>query len=187
MTNPELVAPSLRYFDSWQESNAEWAGAHQDGSAIRVADAMGLDLSRPADFALWVQQMLVEADPSYSPPDGRVNATTLWIVEGDTFLGSVNVRHTLNDYLALFGGHIGYGIRPSARRRGLARLCLQHALVRAKRLGLERVLLTCYDTNEGSYRTIEGCGGILERVVVPDDMTRSFGVDDALRRYWIQT
>ena len=35
-------------------------------------------------------------------------------------IGAVNIRHSLTEHLFNAGGHIGYGIRPSERRKGYA-------------------------------------------------------------------
>ncbi|WP_425307667.1 GNAT family N-acetyltransferase [Ammonicoccus fulvus] len=182
---PQLVAPHVRYFDSWQESHAEWAGAHQDGASVWLAEELGLDLTRPDDFDAWAETLLIEADPSYPVPASRVHATTLWIVEDGHYLGAVNLRHRLDEFLEAIGGHIGYGIRPSARRRGLATLALDGALARAVTLGLDRVLITCHVDNAGSRRTIERAGGVLTGIRQPDDFSRSVGFDYPMRRYEI--
>lgn len=184
---PSLVPPNTRYFESFNESHREWAGAYQDGASLWLAADLGLDLSRPDDFDVWVETLLVEADASYPVPEGRVTATTLWIVEDGNYLGAVNLRHYLDDFLREVGGHIGYGIRPSARRRGLARMALDAALARAARLGLDRVLVTCGVDNEGSRRTIETAGGVLEDIRPPAEPYRQQGFDLVMRRYWIDT
>jgi predicted acetyltransferase len=75
------------------------------------------------------------------------------------------------------GGHIGYGIRPSARGRGLATWALRSALPHASELRLEKVLITCNDTNLASARVIEKAGGVLE-----DVRHTELGLT---RRYWI--
>jgi predicted acetyltransferase len=76
------------------------------------------------------------------------------------------------------GGHIGYGIRPSARRQGLASWALGQMLTEAMALGLERVLVVCSDENVASARTIERCGGVLLDIPNTERGT--------LRRYWIR-
>jgi len=100
-----------------------------------------------------------------------------WIVDGDTYLGAIDLRHYLNAFLLEGGGHIGYSVRPSARRRGLATWALGTVLLKAPALGLDRVLLTCDDGNIGSARTIESNGGVLE-----DVRSTEAGLK---RRYWI--
>ena len=72
------------------------------------------------------------------------------------------MRHRLTEFLRDVGGHVGYYVRPSRRRRGHATAMLRAVLPYAADLGLERVLVTCDDTNEGSRRVIEAAGGVLE-------------------------
>jgi predicted acetyltransferase len=114
-----------------------------------------------------------QSDPAKPPDDGRVHCTYRWIVEGDRVLGGIALRHELIDL-----GHIGYGIRPSAPRRGLATWALGRMLSEARLLGLDRVLIICAVDNIASTKTIERQGGVLE------------GIRDtelgAARRYWIR-
>ena len=159
---------------AWLAARDEWgAGAHQDGSGLRPED----DVDSPEGFAAWCERLRRNGDTSVPPPAGWVHATHWWIVEDATMLGAISLRHELNDFLLDAGGHIGYGIRPSARRRGLATWALGEVLDHARRLGLDRVLLTCDDDNVASARTIERHGGVLEDV-------RDTGVGRK-RRYWI--
>ncbi|TSB21636.1 GNAT family N-acetyltransferase [Streptomyces benahoarensis] len=67
-----------------------------------------------------------------------------------------------HDFLLAHGGHIGYDVRPTARRRGHATAMLRAALPRARVLGLDRVLITCDATNTASRKVIEACGGLFE-------------------------
>ncbi|MFG2368283.1 GNAT family N-acetyltransferase [Streptomyces mirabilis] len=173
---PELIAPTGRLHSSWLAARDEWSpGAHQDGTGLRLApDA---DLDNPEVFSEWVERLRQQSDRSVAVGDERVHATHWWIVEGDSYLGAVDLRHYLNALLLDIGGHIGYSIRPSFRRRGLATWALGAVLPEARALGLDRVLVTCDDDNVASARSIERNGGVLE-----DVRTTNAGIK---RRYWI--
>jgi predicted acetyltransferase len=114
------------------------------------------------------------------PALGFVPHSTYWLVCGDVVVGVVNLRHVLNDSLRREGGNIGYGVRPSARRRGFAGELLRGALARARELGMSEVLLTCDKDNAGSARTIVSHGGVL----VSEELLAERG--EAVQRYRIE-
>ena len=105
-------------------------------------------------------------------------ATALWLVDNGEFIGSLSLRHRLNENLLKMGGHIGYSIRPSARKRGYGTKILELALPIAKSLGIDKVLVTCDDDNTGSAKIIEKNGGVLENKVEHEGKLK--------RRYWIE-
>ncbi len=126
--------------------------------------------------------LLVEKLNGYSKgiglPDGFVECSTFWLInENNRILGAIDIRHRLNDYLLFRGGHIGYGIRPSERRKGYASSMLSFALKECKTVGLSKVLITCSKSNSGSARTIIKNGGILES----EDSDNG----EIFQRYWI--
>ncbi len=112
-------------------------------------------------------------------PD-RVAATLLVAEAEDTIVGRSSIRHALNAFLEREGGHIGFGVRPTFRRRGYATEILQQSLVVARALGITDVLVTCDDDNIGSASVIERCGGTLDSIVERE------GGGAAVRRYWIR-
>jgi predicted acetyltransferase len=112
-------------------------------------------------------------------PSGFVPLTDYWLIDQDEFIGRLSIRHSLTPWLALAGGHIGYEIRPSMRRRGYGRQILALGLPKARALGLERVLVTCQETNIGSRKIIEANGGVLENAVQLQDG------EPRVLRYWI--
>lgn len=117
-------------------------------------------------------------------PEGFVPATQLVALdETGRIVGMLDIRHRFNDYLARYAGNIGYSVRPCARRQGVAAEMLRQALPLAKEIGLERVLITCLEDNEGSRRTILKNGGVYESTVVETE-TKT-GVPERLQRYWI--
>jgi len=169
-----FVLPTVVLHDSWLAAREEWGReTHQDGAGLRVGD----DVDSVEGFAAWVDRLCRESDPSTLLDPGLVHASYWWIIEEETYLGAISLRHTLNDFLLRAGGHIGYGVRPSARRRGLATWALGAVLPEARALGLERVLVTCDNANVASVRTIESNGGVLE-----DVRETELGLT---RRYWI--
>jgi predicted acetyltransferase len=109
---------------------------------------------------------------------GRVPATFLAAVADGEIVGRVSIRHQLNSFLMAVGGHIGYGVRSQFRRRGFASEMLGQALVIARALDIDRVLITCDEDNVASARIIERHGGQLEDV-------RRGPEGPPKRRYWI--
>nr|WP_244994086.1 GNAT family N-acetyltransferase [Actinomadura coerulea] len=89
-----------------------------------------------------------------------VPCTTFWYVSGEHYIGTLIVRHRLTPELAELGGHIGYHVVLPWRRRGHATRMLAAGLTESRRLGLDRVLLTCAADNEPSRRVILANGGV---------------------------
>jgi len=116
-------------------------------------------------------------------PEGYVPDSTFWLVDGDTYLGTGNIRHRLTPELEQFGGHIGYAIRPSYWNMGYGTLQLRLLLAEAAKLGLTHVLLTCDESNLASARVMEKCGGVWQ-----DTIEQAIGGPPRrTRRYWIAT
>lgn len=102
-----------------------------------------------------------------------VPSTVFWYVSGAHYIGTLVIRHRLTPELAEAGGHVGYHVVAPWRRQGHATRMLAAGLAECRRLGLERVLLTCATDNEPSRRVILANGG------VPDGQA---GGED---RFWI--
>lgn len=154
---PELIAPTTRLHEPWLVAHREWgAGLHEDGFGLLPSD----EVDSAAGFAAWVARLTDEASATPVEPDGMRGACW-WIVEDDQVLGGIALRDGQNDFVRRCG-HIGYGIRPSARRRGVATWALRRVLAEARDFGLDRVLLVCESDNTASATTIERNGGVLE-------------------------
>lgn len=166
---PELVAPTVDLHGAWLDAHAEWGpGQHEDGFGLEASD----EVESPAGFAAWVTRL---ADMSVRP--GESGCLYRWIVERDRVLGAIALRHGESDFVR-WAGHLGYGIRPSARGRGLATWAVGRMLDEARGLGLDRLLVVCAPDNVASAKTIERCGGVFEGI-----RDTRFG---PTRRYWIQ-
>lgn len=177
---PQLISPDVRvhasFIEAMAEYQAEGRGGSGDGSTLgRALREYGPRWHDPAVFAAYVQAVQADSRPQPPRSDGMVPCTTLWYVDGDTYLGRLGIRHTLSPWLLEWGGHIGYDVRPSARRRGHATAMLRAALPVAHGLGIPSVLVTCDEDNVASRKVIEACGGAYE------DLRRG------KLRYWVRT
>ncbi len=118
----------------------------------------------------WLDHLKSNASPETVKPGWVVSSTFFAVRENDgRIVGMVDIRHSLNDFLRNYGGHIGYGVRPSERRKGYATRILLLALDHCRMLGLDRVMLACEKENIPSQKTIINCGGILEREFLHTD------------------
>src|SRR5437868_11088706 len=164
---PELVSPNSSlhrsYVAAMEEFRYEGRGEPDDDSRIgREIGANAAAWNDPEDFDRFVWSLRAQSVESTPRPNGFVPSSTLWWVDGTEFLGALTIRHRLTPWLLEAGGHIGYDVRPSARLRGHGTAMLHAALPLVAELGIDPVLITCDEDNEGSRRIIEKNGGVLE-------------------------
>lgn len=129
----------------------------------------------------WLDDVIKTQEQEYAESKNLVPATTFFTIrESDNkIIGMVNLRHYLNEYLQNFGGHIGYGIRPTERKKGYAKIQLYLTLIEAKKLGIDNVMVDCINTNIGSEKTILALGGKFDREVYEKNKNK------VLNNYWI--
>ena len=130
------------------------------------------------EFARFVRML---DDCEHGIVDPQYSATSSYFVvdEADRLIGAASLRHYLTVEGLRTWGHIGYGVRPSERRKGYAVQILHMMLDRAKQRGIYRVLLGVHEGNVASWKTVERCGGVLENVVHIEQG------EEPIRRYWI--
>lgn len=175
LTTMRLVQPSIQYKDSFLNAVKEYQNEVLDDRR----DYLELNIDElQSDFSSYIERVLSESEGK-NVPEGYVPQTTYWLIDNDDFIGSVSIRHTLTEHLLKEGGHIGYDIRPSKRKMGYGKRILELALPKAKQLGIQKVLVTCNETNIGSKKIIEANGGILE------DRLELHEGKPAKLRYWI--
>jgi predicted acetyltransferase len=164
-----LVEPAPLYKEAMLAAAAEM---HAVGEWDITPDALA------ARFDAMLQELAAAKDPATAAP-GVLPYEDFWLMDGAEWIGLLTLRLQLNEQFLLSGGHIGYVIRPSKRRRGYGTTLLRLGLEQARARGLHRVLLTCDETNSASKKMIETNGGQLENeVIVPGHAVRRL-------RYWI--
>lgn len=129
-------------------------------------------------------------DEEYAKSVGRCQGKTFLLIrENDSkIVGTINVRWNLSKEMLQFGGHIGYGIRPTERRKGYNKINLYLGMIEAKKVGSDNVMLDCDVNNLGSDKTLKALGGKLERTEIdPSDGILTnvywFNVDETLEKY----
>jgi predicted acetyltransferase len=166
----KLVEPSIKYKESYL---AGLRSFQREGLPWHLAlNAFDIEVN----FAEFIKSLLAKAQHRTQK---FVPETELWGIVDGLYAGRISIRHELNENLKVEGGHIGYDTVPEFRGRGVATRMLAAALPIAERLGLERVLLTCNDSNAASIRVIEKNGGVLEttRMVPGKGLKRYYWID----------
>lgn len=168
---PQLVLPHLKYKESYltalDEFNQEdlWTDLDREFLQARFEDYI-------AEFE--------KTKKGLGLPLGWVAATEYWWVEGNHFIGRIDVRHRLTDALKKFGGHIGYEVRKSERGKGHGKAMLKNVLPYVEKLGIKKALITCDSTNIASQKVILSVGGKLQDEIVNE------GRDVPTQRYWVE-
>jgi len=145
-----LVKPTKIYEESWRQALAEFEAEGCSGF-WNIPE-------KPTDINEYIERTK-NHEKGIDIPEDWVSATTFWLIDEDRFVGHVNIRHELNQQLEKIGGNVGYYIRPTERGKGYGKKILELALVEAKKLGLESVLITCDVDNLFSQKVVEYNGG----------------------------
>ena len=104
------------------------------------------------NFEDWVKK--IHNNVNIPDKDWGKSLTYLVFDDIDNLIGILSVRYDLPKEKVMEFGHIGYGVRPSERRKGYATQMLKYALKECKNHGLNKVIVGCYKENIGSAKTI---------------------------------
>lgn len=151
----------IEYINEYDEYKSDVNGT---GSLRRILEGY--------TFEEALEMCLSMEDKEYAKSFGRCPSKTFLLIRqsDNKIVGSNNVRWDLTKEMLRFVGHIGYGIRPTERRKGYNKINLYLAMIEAQKLGLERVMLDCDVNNIGSDKTLKALGGSLERTEIdPED------------------
>lgn len=175
MSNIILIKPSRVLFEQYKEMMDEW---NMEGSRIAP---WPLHLKyHTIELYNDMLKRIDEVEKGINL-DGFASSTTYWLydVENDIVIGASNIRHFLDETGKKYWGHIGYGIRPSERRKGYGTLILRLSLEKAKELNLNKVFLGAYLGNVGSWKIMEKLYAKFEKIVYEE------GTGLPIKRYWI--
>ena len=171
----KLIKPNKKYFSQYKDMMDEW---NMEGSRI----------------APWPLHLKYHTEELFEEMLNRVqeveegnnlgefaSSTTYWLYDdgNNKLIGASNLRHYLTEEGLKLWGHIGYGIRPTERKKGLATKLLKLTMQEAKKMNIDKVLLGAYVGNIGSWKVIEKCGGQFEKIIIEDETGLS------VKRYWI--
>ncbi|MBG9501499.1 GCN5 family acetyltransferase, partial [Bacillus thuringiensis] len=145
--NVSLLTPTTDLQEEYLDFYNEW----KDSGETMIPWVI---TKNPANFPAMVQELL-DAHNGINIPETWVPDSTYWLVTDENkIVGAVNIRHSLTEHLFNAGGHIGYSIRPSERRKGYATKLLALSLEKTKELDITKVLVVCDAVNTASEKTI---------------------------------
>lgn len=169
----------IEYLDEFIKYNSNINGT---GSLDKIYDGY--------TFEEALERCLNMKNEWYAKSINRVPGKTFLLIRKDDnkIVGTINIRWNLSEKMLKFGGHIGYGIRPTERRKGYNKIQLYLVLLEAQKLNLDKVMLDCSVDNLGSDKTIKALGGILERCELDESdntMTNVYwiNVDESIKKY----
>lgn len=154
----KLVLPNKKYLKSYQNFCRDFI---KNGTTeeYRTGYEKQLASSKKSLFLKWLH----DDSKGVNLEKGMVQMTTYWAIVNEKVVGRINLRHRLNKELRIYGGHVGYAVRPSEQQKGYATIMLHQVLQKAKKIGLKKVMLSCDADNYGSNKVIENNNGKLEK------------------------
>lgn len=165
----KLIFPSMKHKQAaweYRQEYIDYGEAHLNGSN---------GLLRAEEYETWLEKVIWSQ--KNAAPDWVTGSVYFAFVD-DRIVGTIAVRHYLNEITSKSGGHIGYGIRPSERRKGYGTKMLALALEKCREFGIAKALITCDKSNIASAKTAMRNGGVFT-----DDVTEDDG--NVVSRYWI--
>jgi predicted acetyltransferase len=152
------------FLDQWEDSS---------GLSLIYGLVAGLD------FGSYLK-IINEARDGIHLGSHEVPTTSLFAFVDGHIVGKVSIRHDLNSYFEITGGHVGFGVLSEYRGRGFATQILASALEYCRNIGLKKILLTCEESNVNSQKVIIRNGGVLDHLSDPKQAGAK------ILRYWIK-
>jgi predicted acetyltransferase len=161
MKDVKLIEPSLLYKESFLEFVEDVKNTGYE--------SYDLYIKAEGNFEEFVND-LIDFSKGINIPEGWVPCSSFWLLDDSgEVVGVIRIRHCAdNDYLQMIG-HIGYEIKSSHRKEGYGSKILELGLIEARKLGLEKVLITCNEDNIASRRIIEKFNGQYKKFFIDDE------------------
>ncbi|MHB1454598.1 MAG: GNAT family N-acetyltransferase [Saccharofermentanales bacterium] len=166
-----FVLPDESYEKQYLEMMEEWT---QFGGRLNPEALM----SHGATYQDWLERTESNRYAENCPKDWVPQTVYFAVDESNHLVGAAAIRDHLSEQLMINGGHVGYGVRPSQRRKGYAKEMLALAVRILKDRGIQDILVTCASDNAGSERTILANGGVLDNEGPNRD-------GEMTKRFWI--
>ncbi|MBM3289252.1 MAG: GNAT family N-acetyltransferase [Candidatus Hydrogenedentes bacterium] len=170
----QFALPDVRYRASFLSAYEEMSGRERNDWIY-----LGPDGTEDIIYDRFAEYVSLLCTRETEAPVHFVCGRTYWAIERDRVVGRIGLRFELNTFLANYGGHVGYIVRPSARGRGVAKAMLAHVLTTPQARAIGKLLVTCDEDNVVSERVILANGGVYESTVYPE------GRPVGKKRFWI--
>lgn len=152
----QLISPTTKY------KNNYIAYIKELGDEERYPFPLDFDYENFTDFLKKIEDYTTGTNI----PNDAVPSSTFWLMNNDEIIGVTNLRHFLNKEIEFCGGHIGLGIRPSYRGKGIGKLLMAKSIEKLQLMGVDSVHIHCYKENTASAAMIVANGGELASELV---------------------
>ena len=171
----KIIVPSEKYLKSYYEGCLEmWNNLHNN-----------YIIHNPQEYENWKDTVFDEfrnKEKGINLPEGYVPSVTYWIVSGEEYIGTINIRLKLSEQLKKYGGHIGIAIRPSKQNGIYGLKASLWAYKKAQEMNISPILATCFKSNKQSVKILSS--RFIPYYKVEEDSLEVDGEVHEIMRFW---